>query len=71
MWRREIYQSRYVAHWVSRLRDDKKEIFRAAADAQPIAGYLRSFHPAFATSDAESDTQPRNDRRLLTNTCLL
>ncbi len=38
----------YVAHWLDRLRSDRKEIFRAAADAQRIADYLLAFHPAYA-----------------------
>jgi antirestriction protein ArdC len=38
----------YVADWASTLREDKKEIFRAASDAQRIADYLLAFHPAYA-----------------------
>ena len=38
----------YIANWLGRLRDDKKEIFRAASDAQHIADYLLAFHPAYA-----------------------
>ncbi len=38
----------YLAHWVERLRSDRKEIFRAAAEAQRIADYLLAFHPAYA-----------------------
>lgn len=45
----------YVAHWVSKLRDDKKEIFRAAADAQRIADYLLAFHPEFTGRRAQQD----------------
>lgn len=48
----------YVAHWVRKLRDDKKEIFRAAADAQRIADFLLAFHPDFAAKDANRDAQP-------------
>jgi antirestriction protein ArdC len=32
----------YIASWVAKLKEDKREIFRAAADAQRIADYLRS-----------------------------
>jgi antirestriction protein ArdC len=47
----------YVAHWLQKLRDDRKEIFRAAADAQRIADYLLAFHPAYAASEgAVSET---------------
>jgi antirestriction protein ArdC len=51
----------YIAEWLSKLRDDKKEIFRAASDAQRIADYLLAFHPDHAArtaappSDAESE----------------
>ena len=38
----------YIANWTSKLRDDKKEIFRAASDAQRITDYLLAFHPAYA-----------------------
>lgn len=42
----------YVASWLEKLRSDRKEIFRAAADAQRIADYLLAFHPDYATSQA-------------------
>jgi antirestriction protein ArdC len=42
----------YIACWLERLRSDRKEIFRAAADAQRIADYLLAFHPDYATSQA-------------------
>jgi antirestriction protein ArdC len=38
----------YVATWLETLRLDRKEIFRAAADAQRIADYLLAFHPDYA-----------------------
>ena len=38
----------YVASWLEKLRSDRKEIFRAAADAQRIADYLLAFHPEWA-----------------------
>ena len=38
----------YIAHWLERLRSDRKEIFRAAAEAQRSADYLLAFHPAYA-----------------------
>ncbi len=40
----------YVASWLEKLRSDRKEIFRAAADAQRIADYLLAFHPDYAIS---------------------
>jgi antirestriction protein ArdC len=50
----------YLASWVERLKSDRKEIFRAAADAQRIADYLLAFHPAYA-ADAAIDTAPGDD----------
>ncbi len=44
----------YIAHWLETLRSDRKEIFRAAADAQRIADYLLAFHPDYANSQAGS-----------------
>ena len=38
----------YIGDWLGALRDDKKEVFRAASDAQRIADYLLAFHPAYA-----------------------
>ena len=43
----------YVATWLEKLRSDRKEIFRAAADAQRIADYLLAFHPDYATGQSE------------------
>ena len=37
----------YVANWLERLKNDNREIFRAAADAQRIADYLLGFHPDY------------------------
>lgn len=38
----------YIADWLKTLRGDKKEVFRAASDAQRIADYLLAFHPGYA-----------------------
>lgn len=43
----------YLASWLEKLRADRKEIFRAAADAQRIADYLLAFHPDYANRQAE------------------
>jgi antirestriction protein ArdC len=57
----------YVASWLEKLRSDRKEIFRAAADAQRIADYLLAFHPDYAnrpsaasegSDDAEGPPEP-------------
>jgi antirestriction protein ArdC len=48
----------YIASWIKPLKDDKREIFRAAADAQRIADMELSFHPDYA-AQAELDlTRP-------------
>jgi antirestriction protein ArdC len=44
----------YVASWLEKLRSDRKEIFRAAADAQRIADYLLAFHPGYANRQPET-----------------
>ena len=38
----------YIENWIKPLKDDKREIFRAAADAQKIADMLMGFHPDYA-----------------------
>jgi antirestriction protein ArdC len=42
----------YLASWLEKLRSDRKEIFRAAADAQRIADYLLAFHPDYAARNS-------------------
>jgi antirestriction protein ArdC len=42
----------YIAGWLTALRSDRKEIFRAAADAQRIADYLLAFHPDYAARNS-------------------
>ena len=44
----------YIASWLEKLRSDRKEIFRAAADAQRIADYLLAFHPDYAVRNSGS-----------------
>ncbi len=46
----------YIQSWVKVLRDDKREIFRAAADANRIAEWILSHHPAHGLGDGEPDT---------------
>ena len=38
----------YVVGWLKKLREDKRELFHAAADAQKIADWTLQYHPAFA-----------------------
>ena len=59
----------YVASWLEKLRSDRKEIFRAAADAQRIADYLLAFHPDYVTSQAEPpESMPGADNGDVANT---
>jgi antirestriction protein ArdC len=51
----------YIASWLERLRSDRKEIFRAAADAQRIADYLLAFHPDYANSLSGSPENVADD----------
>ena len=50
----------YLVSWLEALRSDRKEVFRAAADAQRIADYLLAFHPAYRAggSEAAADGEP-------------
>ena len=58
----------YMASWIKALRNDKREVFRAAADAQKIADHCLAFHPDFAvkmkadaalTEDANAKAEER------------
>ena len=52
----------YIASWLATFRADRKEIFRAAAEAQRIADYLLAFHPDWAHRDERaSDGEPACD----------
>ena len=58
----------YIASWVKVLKDDKREIFRAAADANRIAEWILSHHPAHAaggddpaTADDEQRSTPPSE----------
>jgi antirestriction protein ArdC len=52
----------YIASWLETLRADRKEVFRAAADAQRLADYLLAFHPDWARrNDHAPDGEPACD----------
>ena len=42
------HHASYIASWIKPLKDDKREIFRAVADAQRIATMELGFHPHYA-----------------------
>jgi antirestriction protein ArdC len=48
------HHASYIASWIKSFKDDKREIFRAAADAQRIADMQLGFHPDYAVQ-AELD----------------
>ncbi len=43
----------YVQDWLGKLKEDKREIFRAAAAAQRIADYCLAFHPEYREGGSE------------------
>ena len=45
----------YIHSWIDVLKNDKREIFRAAADANRIAEWILSHHPAHGLGDGEPD----------------
>jgi hypothetical protein len=47
----------YLASWMRALKNDKREIFRAAADAQRIADMALGVHPDYAASIQEQSAQ--------------
>ncbi|SFK81134.1 ArdC family protein [Methylocapsa palsarum] len=59
----------YIQSWIKILKEDKREILRAAADAQKIADYILSFHPHYAlaqpdqigAADDRSDGSPADE----------
>jgi antirestriction protein ArdC len=52
------HHASYIAHWIKPLKEDKREIFRAAAAAQRIADMQLGFHPAYAAQIKASQTAP-------------
>jgi antirestriction protein ArdC len=51
----------YLQSWIGVLKEDRREIFHAAAEAQRMADYILRFHPDYAetrveSSDAEDDS---------------
>lgn len=43
----------YIRSWIECLKQDRREIFRAAAEAQRIADYILGFHPDHAQRAAD------------------
>ena len=56
----------YIESWIKNLKNDKREIFRAAAAAQKCADYCLGFHPDYAASVTHAaDNEPQDDERSL------
>jgi antirestriction protein ArdC len=51
------HHASYIASWIKSLKDDKREIFRAASDAQKIVSMQLGFHPEYA-AQAEEEPVP-------------
>jgi antirestriction protein ArdC len=45
----------YIQSWIGVLKQDRREIFHAAAEAQRIADYVLGFHPDYAEKPADAD----------------
>jgi antirestriction protein ArdC len=55
----------YIREWIKPLKEDKREIFRAAADAQKIADMELGFHPDYA---AQMQAEPATPAPLMHGT---
>src|ERR1700722_10836504 len=44
----------YLQSWIGVLKQDRREIFRAAAEAQKMADYILGFHPHYCETASES-----------------
>lgn len=53
----------YIQSWVKCLKEDKREIFRAAADAQRIADYILALHPDYARAEEDGGQDDDADSR--------
>jgi antirestriction protein ArdC len=52
------HHASYIASWIAPLKEDKREIFRAAADAQKIVNMQLGFHPDYAAQMQEEPEIP-------------
>jgi antirestriction protein ArdC len=44
----------YLQSWIAVLKQDRREIFHAMAEAQRMANYILGFHPDYAETPGES-----------------
>ena len=47
----------YLQSWIAVLKQDRREIFHAAAEAQRMADYILGFHPDVETPSESSDAE--------------
>jgi antirestriction protein ArdC len=52
------HHASYIASWIKPLKNDKREILRAAADAQTIADMELRFHPKHASWPSDHSIGP-------------
>ena len=47
----------YIADWLKLLKQDKRQIFRAAADAQKVVDMVLGLHPAWTVDNTPQRSQ--------------
>lgn len=58
--------SAYVGSWIKALQEDPREIFRAAADAEKIAGYVQGLTQQREQSQERTDAESIDYKKMLT-----
>ena len=51
----------YIESWLKALKDDKREIFRAASDAQKISAHCLNFHPEYRAAMAAEAIEAKEE----------
>jgi antirestriction protein ArdC len=49
----------YIGHWLQKVKADKRELFRCAAEAQRIADWTLAYHPDFKAQQEPPPDRPR------------
>lgn len=57
------HHASYVASWSRILKDERREIFRAAADAQRIADFCLAFHPEYKAAAGNADPDAHDEEQ--------
>jgi antirestriction protein ArdC len=53
-----VNHAAYIDHWMHKVKADKRELFRCAAEAQRIADWTLSYHPDFKTAHTSQPGRP-------------